>query len=783
MKDLEEIQYVTENEHLTFDVIAWNEKNINDILTFDVRSLPEGATFTQSPNDPNTYIFSWTPGPGTARSYPYRVTFIATSSDGYDDEDEDVRIFVRELDKTTLLNTILSTTGKIKSVVPGNEVGQYPQAAIDAFRIAIDTAQGVADDPTVTQKQIDDAVIALNNAETIFNAARITSIDKSALTAAITAANTKVTTASPGTEIGQYPQESIKTFNDAINKARAVLNDPSATQTQVNRAIADLKDAEATFETSRVTIRDQTPPAPVTDLHVSGIGTNWVHWTWTNPTDADFSHVMVYIDGVLVTNTQDNHYNATGFTEGTVHTIGIQTVDTAGNINPTMVTDQATTMIINTTDTTPPASVTNLRETATGTNWIHWEWTNPPDADFSHVMVYLDNVFVTNTSNGSYYATGLGDVYISDLNLKDEWVKIMNSGSFAVDLTGWEIKDEGDLHTYKFPSFQLGAGEAVTLYTTKGTNTGTELYWGSGGFVWNDDGDTAYLYNSGGYLLDSLKGRATHTMKATSHVLSTRTVDISGNINTTWVNDSATTSSSSSSGSSGGSGGGGSSKKSSSGGGGGAGSVEDFANIALKDVATRYLRMNAYVTYEFTREGNPIQSISFYSLKNSGEIASTIEVLNGRSKLVPMNPNGLLYKYINIWVGKAGFATPANIGNTQVRFIVSNSWMEKMGINPSNIKLQRYNGSAWEVLPTTFESNITDHAVFESRTPGFSPFAITAEKEPTYSLNSDSEADQTHTTDTAMEKTKPKKSNIWTYIMAFLLIAILAIGYEYLKRK
>ncbi|WP_214045618.1 hypothetical protein, partial [Methanomethylovorans sp.] len=37
MEDIEEIQYVTENEHLTFDVIAWNEKNINDILTFDVR--------------------------------------------------------------------------------------------------------------------------------------------------------------------------------------------------------------------------------------------------------------------------------------------------------------------------------------------------------------------------------------------------------------------------------------------------------------------------------------------------------------------------------------------------------------------------------------------------------------------------------------------------------------------------------------------------------------------------------------------------------------------------
>lgn len=97
-------------------------------------------------------------------------------------------------------------------------------------------------------------------------------------------------------------------------------------------------------------------------------------------------------------------------------------------------------------------------------------------------------------------------VYVTGLDLKNEWVKIKNSGSSAVDLKGWEIKDEDNKHTYTFPSFQLEAGATVTLHTEDGTNTGTELYWGSGNPIWNNDGDTASLYDSSGNLVSSLEG-------------------------------------------------------------------------------------------------------------------------------------------------------------------------------------------------------------------------------------------------------------------------------------
>ncbi|MFA0823603.1 MAG: PGF-pre-PGF domain-containing protein [Methanomethylovorans sp.] len=51
-----------------------------------------------------------------------------------------------------------------------------------------------------------------------------------------------------------------------------------------------------------------------------------------------------------------------------------------------------------------------------------------------------------------------------------------------------------------------------------------------------------------------------------------------------------------------------------------------------------------------------------------------------------------------------------------------------MGLSPADVRLQRYNGAAWEVLPTNVESNTTDYVVFESQTSGFSRFAITTER-------------------------------------------------------
>lgn len=91
--------------------------------------------------------------------------------------------------------------------------------------------------------------------------------------------------------------------------------------------------------------------------------------------------------------------------------------------------------------------------------------------------------------------------------VNQEYVKITNKGTTAISMKGWRITDKGAKHTYKFSSsYTLKAKSTVTLYTGKGKNTSTKLFWGRAAFVWNNEGDTAYLYNAQGKLVSKRNG-------------------------------------------------------------------------------------------------------------------------------------------------------------------------------------------------------------------------------------------------------------------------------------
>ncbi len=88
-------------------------------------------------------------------------------------------------------------------------------------------------------------------------------------------------------------------------------------------------------------------------------------------------------------------------------------------------------------------------------------------------------------------------------NLNDEYVVFENVGSGSLDLTGWTVQDEAS-KTYGFPDgFSLEAGAQVTLHTGSGTDTSTDLYWGASSPVWNNGGDTVYVYDDQGTLATS----------------------------------------------------------------------------------------------------------------------------------------------------------------------------------------------------------------------------------------------------------------------------------------
>ncbi len=81
--------------------------------------------------------------------------------------------------------------------------------------------------------------------------------------------------------------------------------------------------------------------------------------------------------------------------------------------------------------------------------------------------------------------------------LADEVLVVANDGG-PVDLAGWTLRDETG-HLYTFPTLKLVKSVTVSLHTTSGTDSVTDLYWGQSGAVWAS-GKTALLSDASGNL-------------------------------------------------------------------------------------------------------------------------------------------------------------------------------------------------------------------------------------------------------------------------------------------
>ena len=111
---------------------------------------------------------------------------------------------------------------------------------------------------------------------------------------------------------------------------------------------------------------------------------------------------------------------------------------------------------------------------------------------------------VTPTVTSTPAATSSG-VYITDLDVQDEWITVTNAETAGVNLTGWTIADEGTRNTYTFPLFTLSPGADVTVHSGPGNDTVSDLYWGRGTPVWNNDGDFATLADANGTVVSTLE--------------------------------------------------------------------------------------------------------------------------------------------------------------------------------------------------------------------------------------------------------------------------------------
>ncbi|WP_164997834.1 PGF-pre-PGF domain-containing protein [Methanolobus psychrotolerans] len=241
--------------------------------------------------------------------------------------------------------------------------------------------------------------------------------------------------------------------------------------------------------------------------------------------------------------------------------------------------------------------------------------------------------------------------------------------------------------------------------------------------TWESSSDTDHveIWRNGAFLENNSNSHITDTglSSVTSYIYSLKPVDFVGNIGN-WSNMTVTTSTQTTviSTSSGGGGGGG----------GGGSTGEDLENIAFKDVLSVYTAKDEIVDFDFDSENNDIEYIRYTSLRNAGKISTTIEILKNTSTFVDNAPSGLIYRNMNVWIGKTGYATENNIKDPVIGFKVSKKWVLDNDIDPSTIVLKRYSDDTWQMLDTKQTDPDDNYLYFEASTPGFSVFAITAEE-------------------------------------------------------
>ncbi|NYT20133.1 MAG: PGF-pre-PGF domain-containing protein, partial [Methanosarcinales archaeon] len=142
--------------------------------------------------------------------------------------------------------------------------------------------------------------------------------------------------------------------------------------------------------------------------------------------------------------------------------------------------------------------------------------------------------------------------------------------------------------------------------------------------------------------------------------------------------------------------------------------------------STKAVYLGSQVSYQFDEQENPIMYINYESLTNAGNVLAKIEVLK-QTSLPISSPPGVVYKNMNIWLGRPGYATASNMKDPVIGFRVDRSWLEENRISDSSIMMYRYDQGKWEPLSTNKINEDSSYVTFEAETSVFSTFAIVGE--------------------------------------------------------
>jgi hypothetical protein len=274
-----------------------------------------------------------------------------------------------------------------------------------------------------------------------------------------------------------------------------------------------------------------TPPAEV-QLLKNTPAVDSIFFSWTDPTDVDFSHVNIYESGTLLLAVEKGvqAFILSGLIANTPYTLKFTTVDTMGN-ESSGVTATATTLA-NPIDTTAPAEVTTLIATPTETS-VTLNWVDPTDLDFDHIAVFKNDILVATVLKGigQYADVNLPQSTTNTYTLKtvdtSNNVSIGNSVTATTSASGTPVPSDTTPPAEVTSISYLRFDNQVTFSFTNPTDT---------------DFKTVNVYRDGTYVGSTVTGSFTDATLNydTNYTFKFTTVDLSGN-ESVGVTDAFTT--------------------------------------------------------------------------------------------------------------------------------------------------------------------------------------------------------------------------------------------------
>ncbi|MFF2889122.1 hypothetical protein ACFVSO_19965, partial [Paenibacillus sp. NPDC057967] len=160
--------------------------------------------------------------------------------------------------KEALDIVIADAESELAATAEGVDPGQYPASARTAFADAIAEAKAISAEPGVPYTVYDTARKNLLNALMNYWDSEIIEVDKTALKAVISEAQSELSTTEEGNDPGHYPASARTTLDQAITAANTVVSNVMAKTAQVEQARIDLSAALTTYRGAKVPEADKT---------------------------------------------------------------------------------------------------------------------------------------------------------------------------------------------------------------------------------------------------------------------------------------------------------------------------------------------------------------------------------------------------------------------------------------------------------------------------------------------------------------------------------------------